>query len=403
MNEAVTLLQMKNKTFRISLILMPFVSYIGLLGLLAVTIILFKENYNSISRSILGKATLLVSLLIFASCFTAYKKSEAFLQLVNFLPFFLLFLTIPFLLRTSEQLEQLSVDLIVSSVPISLMEIMQFSIGSVRPSAIFNNPNVLASYLVVILGIELGLFLRFLELSRFSLPLPFKTGLKTRHATFLLALTICLALIAILISGSRSGLIVALFQLVASILIFCLFTKERFLILSISFTILAGSFASIWSWFEATRRLTVGSITSDLRIEIWQVALSLIREKPLFGWGLGSFKLLYPLRSMTSENFAHAHNFWLLLGVETGILAAFILTILVGCVCYRGVKDLILVRPYSSTNMLLFGYLAAFSGCVVYSLFDCTFYDARVNTVNWLVLGCIYQFTRLNLGLVKSH
>ncbi len=395
MNEAQYSLQTKQKTFRISLILLPFLPYIGLSGLLAVTVLLFKEHYRSISRSILGKATLLVSILISASCFTAYNKTEAFLQLANFLPFLLLFLVIPFLLRTSVQFEQLAVDLIISSVPISLLEIIQFSLGSIRPAAIFDNPNVLASYLVVMLGIELGLFLRLLKSNYFSY-LFLKIKFKQRHAILLLALAISLTLIAILISGSRSGLIAALFQLIASILIFSVFTGQSFLIPSISFAILAVLFASIWTWFDATRRLTLSSIASDLRIDIWRVALSLIQEKPLFGWGLGSFKFLYPLRSTTSENFAHAHSFWLLLGAETGILVVLILTILVGYVYYVGVKDLIIVRQHSSTNFLLFGYLAAFGGCVFYALFDCTFYDARVNTFNWLILGCIRQLTKLD-------
>jgi len=397
MNEARQSLQAKQKTFRFSLILLPFVPYIGLLGLFAVTILLFKEHYRSIRKSILGKATLTVGVLISASCLTAYNKIEAFLQLANFLPFLLLFLTLPFLLRSFVQLEQLAVDLIISSAPISLIEIIQSSLGSIRPSAVFDNPNVLASYLVVMLGIELGLFLKLLKSNCFSLQL-FFIKFRLRYLIFLLALVISLTLIAILISGSRSGLIAALLQLIASIFIFSLLTRKRFLTLSISFTTLAVSFASIWTWFDATRRLTLSSITTDLRIEIWQVALSLIQEKPLFGWGLGSFKFLYPLRSMTSENFAHAHNFWLLLGVEVGILAALCLTVLVGYVCYIAVKDLIEFRYDISKKFLLFGYLAGFSGCVFYALFDCTFYDARVNTVNWLILGSVYQFTKLDLS-----
>jgi len=394
----------KQEIFRISLIILPFVPYLGLPGLLAVTVISFKEHYNSISRSLLGKATLLISVLIFTNCFTAYNKAEAFLQLANFLPFFLLFLALPFLLKTLVQLEQLAIDLILSSVPISLIEITQFSLGSVRPSAIFDNPNVLASYLVVILGIELGLFLVLLNPdSCFSLNLFFKEiKFKSRYVIFPLALSSSLTLVAILISGSRNGLIAALLQLVAFIISFSYFIRRSFAISGISLAILVTLVTLAWTWFDASRRLTLSSLTSDLRIEIWQVALSLIQEKPLFGWGLGSFKFLYPLRSTTLENFAHAHNFWLCLGVEAGILVTIGLTALVGYICYTGAKELIVVRQHSSVKFLLFGYLAAFGGCVFYALFDCTFYDARVNTVNWLVLGCIYQFTKHESSFEKS-
>jgi hypothetical protein len=48
----------------------------------------------------------------------------------------------------------------------------------------------------------------------------------------------------------------------------------------------------------------------------------------------------------------------------------------------------------SPDREILWGYLFAFGGCVAFALFDVTLYDARINVVNWLLLGGIYLYGR---------
>jgi hypothetical protein len=100
---------------------------------------------------------------------------------------------------------------------------------------------------------------------------------------------------------------------------------------------------------------------------------------------------------MTTEHFAHPHNFWLLLASEAGFPVMFGLTTLAGYICYQGIQVLLFEQADLSRHWLLLGYLLAFSGCTSFALFDCTFYDIQVNVTNWLVLACIYKYVELEL------
>jgi len=77
--------------------------------------------------------------------------------------------------------------------------------------------------------------------------------------------------------------------------------------------------------------------SASQRLLIWQVALELIREKPVFGWGVGTFGVHYPLAQgkflSREENKGyipqanrsiHAHNDYLEIWVETGIVGLLI-------------------------------------------------------------------------------
>lgn len=65
--------------------------------------------------------------------------------------------------------------------------------------------------------------------------------------------------------------------------------------------------------------------------EWWKIALRLIVERPFMGWGPGSFAYLYPQLQETLVPFsAHPHSFILRLGVESGLLAVFCISLITG-------------------------------------------------------------------------
>ena len=57
------------------------------------------------------------------------------------------------------------------------------------------------------------------------------------------------------------------------------------------------------------------------RIDIWNNAIQYILQKPLFGWGAGSFPFLYNLKTGFWNN--HTHNLFLELSISYGIIVAF--------------------------------------------------------------------------------
>ena len=87
--------------FRFSTIALPYLSYFGIVGLLADTIYLWRAFRRSPIDPPLQTGLLWISgLMVISSCF-AFDRGEAFLQLINYFPYFLLFAVLPYFLRAS--------------------------------------------------------------------------------------------------------------------------------------------------------------------------------------------------------------------------------------------------------------------------------------------------------------
>ncbi|MBD2000660.1 O-antigen ligase family protein [Leptolyngbya sp. FACHB-541] len=259
----------------------------------------------------------------------------------------------------------------------------------------FEHPNALASYLVLILGLGLGLILlqsvqqrgvadRSRKLQRLYPP------------GWLVYAAVYLNLLGIFSSGSRNGMLIAISQLV----VFSLFVKtNRTVLISGLLSLLAVVVAAALVGIGG-RAVSLEGLTDDPRVGVWQIALELIRERPLLGWGLGNYKFLYPARIIDPvfDKIFHPHNFWLLLASEAGLLVMVGLTVVVGYVCFRAVHLLVTKQLAASDRPLMLGYLFAFWGCVAFALFDVTFYDARINVLNWIILAGIYSLTESSVA-----
>ncbi|NJR65552.1 MAG: hypothetical protein HC772_09925 [Leptolyngbyaceae cyanobacterium CRU_2_3] len=49
----------------------------------------------------------------------------------------------------------------------------------------------------------------------------------------------------------------------------------------------------------------------------------------------------------------------------------------------------------------MLGYLSAFGGCVAFALFDVPLFDARFNTMGWILLGGIYAIASSSVQSAK--
>jgi O-antigen ligase len=132
----------------------------------------------------------------------------------------------------------------------------------------------------------------------------------------------------IFLSGSRGGMLAFAVQIIALTILL----RKRgdwkqavalgaFLAVMIGFLIWLGGnelthrLASIQS--EARQELSGG-----VRLNIDRDGLRMLREKPILGWGLGTFPVVYPqFRSFYTKFFVNeAHNDYLQLLVETGLI-----------------------------------------------------------------------------------
>jgi hypothetical protein len=406
---------------RVSLLILPYLTVLSLLGLVVLMIDVFRRNGAAIAHSRLGKALLGLGLLMVLGCFGAEHKSEAFLQLANYLPLFGLFICLQFVLTGPRQLEQIAADLVRMAIPLNLIGILEFGLKSARklplklPAgwdwqllgwpgphdphrvvSLFLHPNFFAAYLILILGLGLGLVLKIA-----NSPLGHRPGwvgadpLPQRWVgwqKWLIFGGTFLNLGGIFCSGSRNAMIVALLQLLLFGL--CLKGNRRIRLgIMVGLAVLA---VAVGIYGLGGRQISFQSFSADPRLGVWRISWGLILERPWWGWGMGNFKFLYPARIIDSNYpfIAHPHNFWLLTAVESGIPAMLVFSALVGYLCYRGISALIWAGLPDSERAMLLGYVFAFGGCIAFALFDVTLFDIRINVLNWFMLAGIGVFSR---------
>ncbi|MEB3213690.1 MAG: O-antigen ligase family protein, partial [Leptolyngbyaceae bacterium] len=440
--------------FITSLATLPYLVYGSMLGIFIVLVRLIWRHrspcLDPLTRNCLG----LIALLLLMSALDAYRPGEAFLQLANFWPYMLLFAYLPGLLRQLETLENLAIALVLSSIPINLIAIGEFILKAPffpqpwrsipwieavrkaphrgRAMAMFDHPNVMASYLVIVLGLAVGLLVmqmaygtthrrRIHVWSRQKGDRPQSLSdpaLLPQDAQFspgfsssvLLPCAVGLLLVGIFCTGSRNGLAIALSQLI----VFGLASRANRKILAMIAAVIGVGAIAIATVGLGTRPMGIFDFTDDPRVGIWAIAVDLIRERPWLGWGLGNFKFLYPARLIdpTYTDIFHAHNIWLLLGSEAGIPVMIAMSVFVGFMCYRvarvclGDMHLTFGRFLKKASVvtvdgaipdsgvpkraIALGYLLAFWGCLGFALLDITFYDVRVNALNWTLLAALY-------------
>ena len=132
----------------------------------------------------------------------------------------------------------------------------------------------------------------------------------------------------IFISGSRGGMLAIIGELV--ILSVLLVKQKRGLRTAVGLGVFLAVVVGLLTWVgggELSRRIaTVGpsrfELTSDIRSYISRDGFRMFLKKPVLGWGLGTFPVIYPqFRTFYTNFFVNqAHNDYLQLLIEMGLL-----------------------------------------------------------------------------------
>ncbi len=147
-----------------------------------------------------------------------------------------------------------------------------------------------------------------------------------------------------------------------------------------SFKMMAYTIIVILAVFIAVPRILnpfaskVGTDAMTLRISIWKSALTAYNAKPILGWGLGGFEAAYKLHRIPDENSvgrfekstAFAHNEFLQIAVETGILGLSAWMMFVWILLKNGFKQ----AKENPENWEITAALACVVSLLVHSFFD---------------------------------
>nr|WP_272819401.1 O-antigen ligase family protein [Scytonema hofmannii] len=429
-------LQSRWKYALLGLAIFPLTPLFGAIGMGWAILGTLQQQYRAVVSRPLNRGFILLSVLLIVTASFAYIKTEAFLGLFNFLPYFLLFVSFSVLIQTVAQLRQLSWMLVITSVPVIIVGLGQLLLGWTTPpqgwigflgwaiapkgeppgrmSSIFMYANSLAGYLIIVFILGLGLWvehyrqLRTRETRRTD-PSPSLPHSLTPSLPFLfLTLAIILNLVALILTNSRNAWAIAIFACLA----YALYEGWRILVAAVTgvaASVLLAAFAPTpiallfrqfiprFFWARLNDQLYPDRPVALLRKTQWQFAVSMAQDRPWTGWGLRNFTVLYEAKMQIW--LGHPHSLFLMLFAEIGLPATLFFCGLL-CWIFVGGVQLLQNSKYveAKDKTILFSYLVVFIGWVLFNTVDVSFFDFRLNVISWLVLsalsGVVYHYNQ---------
>jgi O-antigen ligase len=212
---------------------------------------------------------------------------------------------------------------------------------------------------------------------------------------------VLLLLLALLLSKSRMGILSIFISLIFFYSNLNLFGNKYknvlwFLTISIIFFILLIFIVDINPILERFR-----NINASQRVLVWKDCIHIIKDFPLFGSGLGTFKYIYPLyreNLKIAVDYHYAHNDYIHLLVETGLLGFSCL--MTGLIILF--KDAMKFLKYNTQTRDSYGFfitLGALTGIVsilVHSLADFNLHIPSNALYFTTMIGIIYGINSKN-------
>lgn len=157
-------------------------------------------------------------------------------------------------------------------------------------------------------------------------------------------------------------------------------------------------------WHSILTLLMEGEATvgMDVRLEIWSRAIYIISDFPFTGVGLGCFErvveILYPLFLVPAGTVSHAHNLYLQVGVEFGLLGLVAYLSLWGLNIYLSV-----LASTTQTKSALDEHMrwlpracaASLVGMAVHGVIDCAAWGNAGAIIPWVIMGVSIAVYRL--------
>ncbi|MBD6616506.1 O-antigen ligase family protein [Komarekiella sp. 'clone 1'] len=434
---------------QLGLLVFPLSPFLGAVGLGFAVLLTWLQQSSIINRRPLNWGFALLSVLLIITAGFANNKTEAFLGLFNFLPFFLVFVGLSALIQTPAQLRQMAWILVIGSLPVAIMGLGQLFLGWTlqlqflwivlewaiapggeppgRMASIFMHANSFAAYLVIVFTLGLGLWLENYQQLRVK-----SQGLRGRGAEVrrgrgerltatspllpcslaptppllhslplpLLFLTVAeiTNFIALIFTNSRNGWAIAIFACLA----YAFYQGWRILVGSVVGIVTSVLFAAFapspvaqffrqivpaFFWARLNDDMYPNRPVALMRKTQWEFAWSLTQQHPWTGWGLRSFTTLY--KTQMQIRLGHPHNLFLMLSAETGFPSTFLFCGLLGWILIAGFQLLRKSKYIEKDRLIFFSYLLVFVGWLLFNTVDITLFDFRLNLLSWLLLAAI--------------
>jgi O-antigen ligase len=143
------------------------------------------------------------------------------------------------------------------------------------------------------------------------------------------------------------------------------------------------------------------------RTQIWRANLDMARERPLLGWGYGNYKTFrqpFYDRYPDADTTAHAHNDFLQMQVDGGVLSLTAFVALFAVVLFRGWRGRRALAADDRTGAseparsVALGALLAVVGFLVGGMTQYNFGDAEVVIYLWFTVAILLRLPTLPSG-----
>jgi O-antigen ligase len=258
------------------------------------------------------------------------------------------------------------------------------SLDSSRVGGIAQSPNMMAAFFVYYMFLYFGFFLtNWRNISRWALLVPFLICFRGIQVTYSRGALLAFAFALIGLTFIKNKL---LFFIICAGIIFAVLNPQ----------ILPGGFRYAISRTDKGGEVFEGASlesrvdpSSAKRLEIWQGAVEIIKDNPVFGVGYGVFPYIIPYYT-SGIGEMDAHNTYLIIAAEMGIpvLLVFLLIILVlfknTWWLYRRVEDKFI-------KAVALGMLGGIAGMLVANMFGSRLESEEVSAYFWILAGLIIR------------
>ncbi|MGI5858146.1 MAG: O-antigen ligase family protein [Tepidanaerobacteraceae bacterium] len=362
--------------------LAPTTYTVGIIGLTFISVLLDYNRLNNALPAAIVPALLFMASAGLAAVFSV-MRAESIKTLPLYAAYFMIFYCASVLFRDKKTVKSVLLFLIISVFILSMIGIYQYFFVKVptaeawvdekqfpelatRVYATLENPNVLGEYLGLAIPLLLALF--------------WSSG-KFRQK-WLLAVVLGVLTLCLILTFSRGAWV----GLAVSVFAFALLKEPRLLVLIVVLAILAPMFLPS---VVTNRIASIGSLedsSNAYRVTIWIAALRMTKDYWLNGVGLGlvAFSRVYRDYMIAGASAVHAHNLYLQVGLEMGIIGLFALLWMV----FRGFSEsLNCIENNHRLSFISAGIVAALAGHLFHGIFDYVWYSPRIVMAFWMYFG----------------
>ena|SRR3989338_10700017 len=248
-----------------------------------------------------------------------------------------------------------------------------------RVTGVFNYPNALALYLAPAVVMLAGYFVK-----RFTCLAERKSRRANILYNFFFSLTVIAGFLAIYFTKSKG----ALAGILAGLVFYALFYKNyrKYFLVALIAAVAFVSFLISSGRLDLKGAASVeGGDSISTRIEMWNEAWQMLREKPLLGAGLSGYQkaVAHYHSKKYIEIYLYPHNIFLNFWSEVGLLGLLGFLGVIGYFYYVGFKEKLLAGRCQPSVVLM----AGMTTLLVHGLVDVPYFKNDLSILFWILVG----------------